>query len=64
MNMPTCMTYTPSQGYHLKKFGKALNLSEKCNTRGKDNHDKYWMLYSHDLMSAFEPHVDISATFL
>ena len=64
-NMPTCMTYTPSQGYHFKKWKakQALYDAAKCNTPCKDNDDKYYGI-QHDLKKVFEPHVDISATYL
>ena len=35
----------------------------KCNTPCKDNDDKYYGI-EHDLKKVFEPHVDISATYL
>ena len=59
-NMPTCMTYTPSQGYHFKKWKakQALYDAAKCNTPCKDNDDKYYGIQH------FEPHVDISGTYL
>ena len=64
-NMPTCMTYTPPQGYHNKKWKakQALYDVAKCNTPCKDNDDKYYGI-QHDLKKVFEPHVDISATYL
>ena len=64
-NMPTCMTYTPSQGYHFKKWKakQALYDAAKCNTPCKDIDDKYYGI-QHDLKKVFEPHVDISATYL
>ena len=64
-NMPTCMTYTPSQGYHFKKWKakQALYDAAKCNTPCRDNDDKYYGI-QHDLKKVFEPHVDISATYL
>ena len=64
-NMPTCMTYTPSQGYHFKKWKakQALYGAAKCNTPCTDNDDKYYGI-QHDLKKVFEPHVDISATYL
>ena len=64
-NMPICMTYTPSQGYHFKKWKakQALYDAAKCNTACKDNDDKYYGI-QHDLKKVFEPHVDISATYL
>ena len=62
-NMPTCMTYTPSQGYHFKKWKvkQALYNAAKCNTPCKDNDDKYYGI-QHDLKKVFECHVDMSAT--
>ena len=64
-NMPTCMTYTPPQGYHFKKWKakQALYDAAKCNTPCKDNDDNYYGI-QHDLKKVFEPHVDISATYL
>ena len=64
-NMPTCMTYTPPQGYHFKKWKakQALYDAAKCNTPCKDNDDRYYGI-QHDLKKVFEPHVDISATYL
>ena len=64
-NMPTCMTYTPPQGYHFKKWKakQALYDAAKCNTPCKDNDDKYYGI-QHDLKKVFEPHVDLSATYL
>ena len=55
-NMPTCMTYTPSQGYHFKKWKakQALYDAAKCNTPCKDNDDKYYGI-QHDLKKVFEP---------
>ena len=42
-NIPTCMTYTPSQGYHFKKWKVKHPLYDaaKCNTACRDNNDKY-----------------------
>ena len=64
-NMPTCMTYTPPQGYHFKKWKakQALYDAAKCNTPCKDHDDRYYGI-QHDLKNDFEPHVDISATYL
>ena len=64
-NMPTCMAYTPSQGHHFEKWKakQALYDAAKCNTPCKDNDDKYYGI-QHDLKKVFEPHVDISATYL
>ena len=46
-NMPTCMTYTPSQGYHFKKWKskQALYEAAKCNTSCRYNNDKF-MVYN------------------
>ena len=43
-NLSTCMTYTPSQGYHFKnwKTKQALDAAEKCNTPCRDNDDMYY----------------------
>ena len=64
-NMPTYMTYTPSQGYHFKSSRpkQALYDAAKCNTPCRNNDDKYYGI-QHDLKEVFEPHVDISATYL
>ena len=64
-NIPTCMTYTPPQGYHFKKLKakQALYDAANCNTPCKDNDDRYYGI-QHDLKKVFEPHVDISATYL
>ena len=64
-NILTCMTYTPSQGYHFKKWKakQALYNATKCNTPCRDNDDKYYHI-QHGLQKVFEPHVDISATYL
>ena len=64
-NMPTCMTYTPSQGYHFKRWKakQALYDAAKCNTPCRDNDDKYYGI-QHGLKKVFEPHVDISAIYL
>ena len=64
-NMPTCMTYTPSQGYHFKKWKakQALYDAAKCNTTCRDNDDTYYGI-QHDLKKVFEAHADISATYL
>ena len=63
--MPTCMTYTPSQGYHFKKWKpkQALYDAAKCTTPCGDNDDKYYGI-QHGLKKVFEPHVDISTTYL
>ena len=59
------MTYTPSQGYHFKKWKakQELIVAAKCNTPCRDNDDKYYGI-QHGLKKHFEPHVDISATYL
>ena len=63
-NMPICMTHIPSHGYHFKKEeSKALYDEAKCNTPCRDNNDKYYDI-QHGLKKDFEPHVDISATYL
>ena len=64
-NMPTCMTYTPSQGYHFKsgKQNKHCMMQQSVNAPCKDNDDKYYGI-QHDLKKVFKPHVDISATYL
>ena len=43
-NMPTCMTYIPSWGYHFKKWKAKQSLYDaaKCNTPCTDNNDKYY----------------------
>ena len=63
-DMPTCMAYNPSQGYHFKKWKakQALYDASKCNTPCRDNNNKYYGT-QHGLTD-FEPHVDISATYL
>ena len=63
--MPTCIAYTPSQGYHFKnwKANQALYDASKCNTHCRDNNDKYYGI-QHGIMKDFEPHVDISARYL
>ena len=64
-NIPTCMNYIPPQGYHFKKWKakQALYDAAKCNTPCKDHDDRYYGI-QHDLKKVFEPHVDISATYL
>ena len=61
-NMPTCMTL---QGYHFKKWKakQALYDATKCNTPCRDNNDKYSGI-QHGLKKVFDPHADISATYL
>ena len=64
-NMPTCMIFIPSQGYHFKKLKakQALYDAAKFNTPCRDNDDRYYGI-QHGLKKVFEPHVDISATYL
>ena len=64
-NQPTCIAYTPSQGYQFKKWKakKILYDASKRNTHCRDNNDKYYDM-QHGLKKDFEPHVDISATYL
>ena len=64
-NMPTCMIYSPSQGYHFKKWEakQALYDVAKCNTPCRDNDDMHYCI-QHGLKKVFEPHVDISSTYL
>ena len=64
-NIPTCMVYAPPQGYDFKKWKakQALYDAANCNTPCKDNDDRYYGI-QHDLKKVFEPHVDISATYL
>ena len=59
------MTYTPSQGYHFKKWiaKQALYDAAKCNTPCRDNNDKYYGI-QHGLKNIFDLHVDISTTYL
>ena len=63
--MHTCMTYTPSQGYHFKRWKEkqASYDAAKCNTPCRDNDDTYYGI-QHGLKKVFEPHVDIPATYL
>ena len=63
--MPTCIAYTPSQGYHFTKWKakQALYHASKCNTPCRENGDKYYGI-QHGLKKDFEPPVDISATYL
>ena len=53
-NIPTCMTYTPPQGYHFKKWKakQALYDAANCNTPCKDNDDRYYGI-QHDLKKVF-----------
>ena len=55
-NMTTCMTYTPSKGYHFKKWKakQALYDAAKCNTPCRDNDGKYCGI-QHGLQKVFEP---------
>ena len=64
-NMPRCIAYTPSQGYHLKRCNakQALYDASNCNTLYRDNSDKYYGM-QHVLKKVFDPHVYISATYL
>ena len=59
------MTYTHSQGYHFKRWKakQALYDAAKYNTPCRDNDDKYYGI-QHGLKKVFEPHVDISTTYL
>ena len=63
--MPTCMAYIPSQGYHFKKWKEKWVLydASKCHTPCRNNNDKYYGI-QHGLKMDFDPHVDISATYL
>ena len=62
--MPTCKTYTPSQGYHFKKWKakQALYDAAKCNIPCRDDNRYYGI--QHDLKKVFEPHVDIFVTYV
>ena len=64
-NMPTCMAYTPWQGYHFKRWKakQALYDVSKCNIPCRDNNDKYYGI-QHGLKRDFEPHIDKSAHIL
>ena len=64
-NIPTCIAYTPSQRYHFKKWKakQALYDASKCNTPCNHNTNRYYGI-QHGLKKDFEPHVDISATYL
>ena len=64
-NMPMCIAYTPSQGYHFKKWKEKQVLYEvfKYNTPCRDKNDKYYCI-QHGLNQDFDPHVDISAKYL
>ena len=59
------IAYTPSQGYQFKrwKVKQALYDASNCNTPCRDNDDKYYSI-QYGLKKDFEPHVDISATYL
>ena len=63
--MPICIAYTPSQGYHFKRWKaeQALYDASNCNTPCRDNKDKYYGI-QHGLKKDFVPHVDISVTYL
>ena len=43
-HIPTCITYTPSQGYNLKRWKAkhALFDASYCNHPFRDNNDKYY----------------------
>ena len=60
--MPTCMTYTPSQGYHFKKW-KAKQALYDCILLVEIMMISI-MVYNHDLKKVCEPHIDISVTYL
>ena len=64
-SMTTCLAYTPSQGYHFKKWKakQALYDAAKCNIPCRDNDDKFYGI-QHGLKKVSEPHVDISARYL
>ena len=55
-NMPTCMTYNLSQGYHFKisKTKQALYDAAKCNTPCRYNNDKYYGI-QHGLKKVLTP---------
>ena len=63
--MSTCMTYIPSQASYFERWKakQALYDAAKCNTPCRDNNDKYYGI-QHGLKKDYEPHVDISATYL
>ena len=52
--MPTCMAYTPSQGYHIKKWKakQAFYDASKSNNPCRDN-NKYYSI-QHGLKRDFE----------
>ena len=59
-NMPTCIAYTPSWGYHFKKWkAKQHCVMHPCI----DNNGRYYHT-QHGLKKDFDPHVDVSATYL
>ena len=62
---PTCLTCTPTQGYHLKGWNAEQTLydASNCNTPCGDNNDQYYHIL-HELNKDFNPHVDISITYL
>ena len=64
-NMPTYIAFTPSQGYHFKKWKakEALCDTSNCNTPCRNNNNKYYGI-QHGLKKDFDPHFDISATYL
>ena len=64
-NIPTCITYTPSQSNCFKRWKAKQGLchASNCNTPCRDNNDKYYGI-QHGLKKDFEPHIDISATYL
>ena len=45
-NIPTCITYTLSKGYHFKKekTKQALYDASNCNPPCGDNNDKYYCI--------------------
>ena len=63
--MPTYIAYTPSQKNHFKKWKtkQVLYDASKCHTPCGDNNDKHYGIH-HGLKKVFEPHVNISATYL
>ena len=64
-NIPTCIAYAPSQGYHFKKWKakQVLYEASNCNTPWRENNDSYCGI-PHGLMKDFDPYVDTSATYL
>ena len=59
-DIPTCIVYSPSQGYHFKEWKVKLSLYDASNhnTHCRDNDDKYYDI-QHGLKEDFESHVDI-----